>query len=149
MLVQAKVRQAVLVPQLEAVRQPTQAPWPLHIWLLVPHDAPADRLGFEGTPAVQRSCVQALPSTGRSALSVATMLWPLPSHCTFLQSPAVWAGTAVPAGALLMPQVPLMQVRVWQSVSVPGQLDAVKQVTQAPWPSQIRLVPQLLPAVTN
>src|SRR4029079_11188234 len=30
----------------------------------------------------------------------------------------------------------------------PGQLEAVRQVTQAPWPSQIVFVPQLLPAGT-
>ena len=42
-----------------------------------------------------------------------------------------------------------MHVRWWQSVSVPGQVDAVTQTTQAPWPSQMVLPPQLLPAVTN
>ena len=54
LFVQANVRQSVLVPQLAAVRQPTQAPPPVHIWL-VPQAVPAARFGFEGTPAVQMS----------------------------------------------------------------------------------------------
>ena len=60
------------------------------------------------------------------------MLPPLPSHWLRLQSPAVCVGSAVPAVAFATPHTPFVQVRWWQSVSVPGQADAVRQVTHAP-----------------
>ena len=66
---QVCVWQVVSVPQLAAVMQPTQAPCALHI-RLVPQVVPVDQVGFEATPAVQTSSVQALPSTGLSAVVV-------------------------------------------------------------------------------
>src|SRR5262249_29401046 len=71
---QVRVWQAVSWPgQSSAVRQPTQWPAPSHsFW--PPHDVPDDSGGFDGTPVVQTSSVQALPSVGRSALS-GTVRW--------------------------------------------------------------------------
>jgi len=78
-LVHVCVWQGVSVPQLAAVMQPTHALWALHI-RLVPQDVPAERGGFENTPAVQTSAVQGLPSTGLSLSSLTITPWPVPSH---------------------------------------------------------------------
>jgi hypothetical protein len=48
---------------------------------------------------------------------------------------------AVSTAALVYPQVPLMQVRMWQVVSWPGHSEAVLQPTHAPWPLQYMPVP--------
>src|SRR4029434_263535 len=87
-----------------------------------------------------------LPSTGLSVSSLTVWGWPLPSHWTRLQSLSVCmaAGSAVPADVLVTPQLPFVQVRVWQKLSVP-QLAAVTHPTQAPWPLHIRFVPQTVP----
>src|SRR5262249_54629251 len=58
-LVQVWAWQKVSVPQFPALTQPTHAPLPSHI-RLVPQTVPLERLGFEGTPPVQTSPVQAL-----------------------------------------------------------------------------------------
>src|SRR5690242_18392300 len=113
LFVQVCVWQAVLVPQSAAVLQPTQAPVPLQI-RLVPQAVPVATFGFVGRPAVQTSVVQALPSTGRSRSSLTTSALPL-MQIVFLQSPLVWAETAIPLGVSAMPQVPLTQVRWRQS----------------------------------
>src|SRR5204863_9775551 len=96
-------------------------------------------------PTLHRSCVPALPSTGLSVSSLTVCTWPVPSHWTFLQSPGVWFGSAVPTAALFTPHWPFVHVWVWQVVSVP-QLAAVMQPTQAPVPLHIKLVPQAVPA---
>src|SRR5204862_1304762 len=83
-----------------------------------------------------------------SVWSTAVAVPPWPSHCTCLQSPGVCVVSGVPCVVLATPQTPFVQVRWWHSVSVPGQPEAVRQLTQAPWPSQIVLVPQLVPAET-
>jgi AMMECR1 domain-containing protein len=112
----------------------TQAPPALHTvplpWL---HAVSTGLRGCEGTPAVQTSLVHWLPSSaGRSVLSAALTMLPAPSHWFFLQSPAVWALVAVPAGALLAPQALPAQVRVWHSVSAPAHWVAALHCTQVP-----------------
>ena len=117
--VQVCVWQVVLVPQSAATLQPTQVPWPLQI-KLAPQAVPLARFGFVGTPAVQTSVVQALPSTGRSRSSLTMSELPV-MQTVFLQSPGVSPDTAIPSAMLAVPQTPLVQVRWRQSVSVPGQ----------------------------
>src|SRR4051812_7977436 len=141
--------QSVSVPgQVEAVMQTTQAPWPSQT-VLPPQLLPAVTNGLVGMPAVQTSCVQALPSTGRSRSSLAVVVPPWPSQTFFLQSRAVCAGTSVPAAMLLMPHWPATQLRVWHAVSVPGQLLADRHSTQWEAPSHTRLPPHAAPDATG
>src|SRR5690349_10241259 len=70
----------------------------------------------------------------------------MPLHWFSLQSPGACTGVGVPAGANENPQVLLIQVRVWQSLSWPGQVEAVKQPTQEPFASHTWLPPQEVPA---
>src|SRR6185295_15843465 len=58
------------------------------------------------------------------------------SHWLERQSPGVGLPTMVPAGALFTPQVPAVQVWVWQAVLAPQSL-AVEHWTQAPLPLQV------------
>ena len=48
---------------------------------------PAGSFGFEATPALQRSLVQGLPSTGRSVSSIAETTLPLPSQMALVAIP--------------------------------------------------------------
>jgi hypothetical protein len=64
---------------------------------------------------------------------------PLPSQARLVPHP-------VPAGAKAMPQRPVVQVRVPQALSLPGQAKAVRHCTHEPEPSQTLLPPQALPA---
>jgi len=73
------------------------------------------------------SSVHCWPSLGKSALSTAGWIPPAPSHSFRWQSPGICDDVGVPAGWKLNPQTPLMQVRLWQSVSTPGQEAGVTQ----------------------
>ncbi len=128
--------------QVDATRHSAQAPLPSHT-VPVPsaHTPPAIVFGFEGTPPVQMSSVQALLSTGLSLLSGIATIAPEPSHCCDLQSPAVCAAIRVPAGALEKPQTPTVQVGVWHSLAAAGQSLAEAQPTQAPLPSHLVVAP--------
>src|SRR4029079_5995419 len=130
--------------QLEAVRQVTQAPWPSQI-VFVPQLLPACTFGLLGVPAVQTSNVQALLSTGRSRSSPTVVTPPWPLQTFFLQSRAVCAAPSVPIAMLATPQAPFMQLRVWHSASVPGQVLAERHSTHFEAPSQTRLPPQVVP----
>jgi hypothetical protein len=133
---QVRHEQLVSVPgQSVGAMQSTQTPLPSHI-LAPPHDVRAGAGGFEGTPAVQTSDVQALPSTGKSVLSMAGVIPPIPLHSLRRQSPAVWAMTGVPAALLATPHALAAQVRVEHSVSDPGQLAGATHCTHCPLPSQ-------------
>jgi len=56
--------------------------------------------------------------------------------------------SSLPAAALLIPHAWFaLQVRVWHSVSVPGQVAAVRQPTHVPAPSHTEVPPQFVPAV--
>src|SRR4051812_15124809 len=114
-----------------------------------PQLLPAVTNGLLGMPAVHTSCVQALPSTGRSKSSLPVATAPWPSQTFFLQSRGVCAETRVPAAVLLVPHWPAMQLRVWQSASVPGQVLADRHSTQWEAPSQTRLPPQTAPDATG
>ena len=76
----------------------------------------------EGVPLVHTPVWQSLGGVGLSVLSLALPTPPEPSQVTTLQSPAVWnpAG-ALPDGSSSTPQLPVVQVRVSQAVSEPGQ----------------------------
>jgi hypothetical protein len=104
--------------------------------LLPPHDVPAVTGGFDGTPALHTSWVQALPSFRTSVASTTNFTLPRPSHCATLQSPDTWPPITVPSATFCTPQVWFAsQVRVWQAVSCPGHSAAVRQPTQWPTPS--------------
>src|SRR5262249_10655368 len=111
-----------------------QTPAPSQIWL-VPQVVSAGRLGVDGTPVVHMSPVQTLPSTGTSLLSICVNWLPKPSHRFCWQSPATCVAVG-PAGALIAPHTPAVQVRVRQAVSGPQSL-GVMHSTHAPAPSQI------------
>jgi hypothetical protein len=93
--------------------------------------------GFEGTPAVHTSLVQALPSTGTSVLSATATIAPAPLHWFFWQLLAVCADVGVPLAVKAKPQVLATQVRVWHSVSWPGHVDAVTHWTHCPVPLHV------------
>ena len=76
--------------------------------------------------------MQALASTGTSALSGVEVTPPAPLHCTTWQSPGVCAEAGVPAGAYAIPQVLLAHVRAWHSLSWPGQVEASTHWPHAP-----------------
>jgi hypothetical protein len=125
---------SVSVPHCAAALHCTQVPPALQTvpppWLQAVLTGSA---GCEGTPAVQVSVVHWLPSSaGRSLLSTVLTMLPAPSHWLEWQSPAVCAVVAVPAAALVAPQVFPLQVRVWHSVSVPAHCVAALHCTQAP-----------------
>src|SRR5262252_974356 len=123
---------AVSVPgQVAATTHWTQRPLPSQM-LPPPHAVLAGAGACEGEPAVHRSSVHGLPSSGTSLSSVDTRALPLPSQSLTLQSPAVWTGVRMPAALFETPQAFWMQVRVRQSPSVPGQSAAVRQPTQRP-----------------
>ena len=146
---QVRVWHSVSVPgQVAAVRQPTHVPAPSHTEV-PPQLVPAMIGGFEGVSPLHTSLVQALPSTGRSVTSGTVKVPPLPLHSRRLQSRGTCAWVTVPPAVLLTPHAPLMQVRVWHSVSVPGQVDAVRQATQWLAPSQTSPVPQAVPDATG
>lgn len=89
-----------------------------------------------GTPAVQMSFVHALPSTGRSVLSVIVVVPPEPSHTVARQSPGVCVA-GVPEGAFVAPQAlgtVAPHVRVLQTVSVPAQSAGTTHCVHAPAP---------------
>jgi hypothetical protein len=115
----------------------TQAPLPLQteplFWLQA---VPAGDGGLDGTPAVQMSLVHWFPSTGTSVLSTIEMMEPAPLQMLSRQSPAIWLDTTVPLAVKLKPHTPAVQVRVWHSVSDPGQSAGVKQLMQVPDPLQ-------------
>jgi hypothetical protein len=77
--------------------------------------------GFDGTPFVQTSDVQSLPSTGTSLSSTTEIRFPLPSQTLEWQSPGVCVALGVPYGAYWTPHFPEVQVRWEHSVSVPAQ----------------------------
>jgi hypothetical protein len=78
--VHVRVSHAVSCPgQVAAVVHPVHAPWPSQVWV-PPHGVLATSGGFDGVPAVQRSAVQGLLSTGTSVLSTALTTLPAPSH---------------------------------------------------------------------
>src|SRR5882757_4584125 len=83
-----------------------------------------DTGGLDGTPLVQTLPVHGLVSTGTSALSTRFSVFPAPSHFFVWQSPSTCPVVTVPAGWVLIPQRPPLQVRVWQSSSTPGQVEA-------------------------
>ncbi len=133
-----------------ATRHCTQAPAPLHstppLWVQAP---PAATGGVEGVPPVHMAVTHWLVLTGMSLLSTAFTMWPAPSHWFWWQSPGVCAVVCLPAGANEKPHMPVVQVRVWHSVSVPGQSPAATQPTHIPPALQRRPFPQLVPAVTG
>ena len=96
----------------------------------------------------RRSCT-ALPSTGRSRSSLTGPDVPWPLQTFFLQSRGVCAAASVPAAMLVTPHWPVTQLRVWQSASVPGQVDADRHSTQLFAPSHTRLPPQPVPDWTG
>src|SRR5437667_457735 len=89
--VQTRTAQSLSLPgQSAPVRHDTQWPAPSHS---VPPESPqlvrAGEGGFDGTPFVQTSSVQASPSTGRSPSSATLTRVPAPSQRLARQSPAV------------------------------------------------------------
>jgi hypothetical protein len=131
---QVRIWHSVSAPaQSLGVLHSTHEPEPSHtappFWS---HPAPEAMGGFEGVPFEHTSLVHELPSMGMSALSMAIVTPPEPSHCACLQSPAVWAASLVPAAAYEKPHAPAMQVRVWHSVSWPGHPLAAMHSTHAP-----------------
>ncbi len=115
--------------------QPTQ--WPvLSQTSDVPHAVPESTGGFDGTPAVQRSEVQGLLSTGTLVLSIAETTLPIPSHWLTWQVPLVCMLVLVPCAAKALPQTWDEQVTVAQSELAPVQSEAALHSTQAPLPSQ-------------
>ena len=102
-----------------------------------PQVPPALVGGLLGTPAVQRSWVQSLPSVGTSVLSALDWVPPELPHVSSWQSPATWLpeGMAVPTGATTTLHAWLTHTNCTQAVSVP-QCAPVLHPTQAPLPSQ-------------
>ena len=113
---------------------PSQSPVPP-----APQPVPALSGGFEGTPEMQTSAVQSLPSTGRSCGSSTTLVPPTPSHCTTLQSKAVCSdeGAAVPSGVSLSPHWFALHVALWHAVPC-GHCGAPVHSTHTPLPSHTR-----------
>jgi hypothetical protein len=141
--------QSVSVPgQSVAVMHETHAPRPLHsvppFWL---HVVPAATGGFEGTPFVQTAVVHGFVLVGRSASSMTLVTLPFPSHSFVWQSPAVCMLVGVPAAVSLKPHIPLVQVRVAQKVSVPGQSLAVLHPTHVPVALHTSAGPHDVPAL--
>src|SRR3569832_1078207 len=68
------------------------------------------------------------------SLPLTSIVPPLPSHWVILQSLGVCMDVTVPEGASAVPHTPMVQVREWQSVSVPGHGPAARHCTQAPAP---------------
>src|SRR5262245_40995782 len=91
--------------------QPTHAPLPLQTSPL-PHGVVAGNGGFDGTPALHRSSVHGLPSTGTSLSSSTVSIAPAPSHWSILQSPALCAVTGTPAVTNDVPHCPATHVAV-------------------------------------
>jgi hypothetical protein len=118
---------------------------PLHV-LFVPQGVPEATGVSTGMPLLHEAVSHTLPLVGTSVLSVTEVTFPMPSHTFFLQSPAVCMLTTVPFAAYEKPQVLAMQVRVWHSVSVPGQVVAWTHWTQEPLPLHTLPVPQAMPA---
>jgi hypothetical protein len=104
---------------------------------------PAAFAGLLGTPSAQRSSVHSLPSSGKSVSSATLVVPPDPSHTASWQSPAVCAASGAPDWVKAMPQTPFAQVRIWHSVSLPGQSPAAQQPGQEP--PQPSLAPPHLP----
>src|SRR6185436_18428985 len=135
----------VIAGQSPTPTQPTQAPAPSQI-SAAPHDVPCASFWCDGVEPEHRSWVQAFPSMGGSLASATTSGFPLPSHWLVLQSPEICSASATPRATLVRPHWWLvLQVREWHSVSVPGQVAGLRQPTQAPWPSQTEVPPQLVP----
>src|SRR5262245_65637534 len=65
---------------------------------IVPRGTPG---GFDGTPFVQRSDVQLLPSTGTSALSATEVVQPFTSHTAFWQLSEPWGSWVVTASGCI------------------------------------------------
>jgi hypothetical protein len=60
---------------------------------------------------------------------------PIPSQITTLQSPGIWLLIGVPWGVKVFPHWPAVQVRDWQSSSMPGQsCDVVQPAIVPPVP---------------
>src|ERR1700704_264510 len=58
---------------------------------------------------------------------------PAPSHCCALQSPGVGSVSRVPADRKVKPHTPCaLHTRVWQALSTPEQVLAVRQPTHCP-----------------
>ena len=125
------VWQKVSAPgQSAAVEQPEQAP--LRHVMPDPHAVPLALLVFEGTPPLHVPVVQAV-SGGRLESFATTLVPPDPLHCVCLQNPgSEYPVATVPSGLLEDPQDPAVQVRVWQNVSVPGQLAGEAHPEQEP-----------------
>jgi len=128
--------------QSDAVTHSTQEPAPSQT--LPPaelHVAPSPLGMFCGAPFAQRSVVHSLLSSRRSASSGSVVTVPCPSQTSRKQSPAVSTPVAVPAGASTNPHTPSTQVRLRQTVSVPGQSAAVAHSGPPPWPPPPPLPP--------
>src|SRR5262249_4557635 len=137
--VQVRAWHSSSVPwQSAGVSQPTHIPAASQT-RLTPHAVPCGLSGFEGTPAVHTSSVQAFLSSGTSVSSACATAAPLPSHTSFWQSPAVCAGSGVPAAVKSCPHLFCAQVRVWQASSAPEQSAGARHSTQLPIPSHTAL----------
>jgi hypothetical protein len=121
-------------------RQSTHTPLPSQK-SPVPQAVPAGVLPWLGTPLVQTSVVQALPSFGRSVSSTCVVVPPLPLQTAVWQSPAVCVPSTVPEAALFVWHALPVHANDWHSVVVPH-CAAVLQSTHAPAPSQKSPVPQ-------
>ena len=76
------------------------------------------------------SLVHGLRSSGTSVSSLTPVIFPSAVHCCRLQSPAIWTVTTVPAGSVMLPHTPAVQVRWTQSFSGPEQSAAMLHAAQ-------------------
>ena len=111
--------------------QPRHAPLPSHT-RAPPHEVPWARGGFEATPAVHTSPVQALPSVGTSVLLIELPTAPAPSQISSWQFPAVCVAILVPEATSTVPQKCATQVAVMQTLPVAGQSPAMSQLPAIP-----------------
>src|SRR5438128_11003091 len=95
---------------------------------------PCGRFVENGMPMKHMGVAQSLVMAGMSVSSLTSWALPLPSQTFFRQLPDICEVVVAPSGLKSSPQVPL-QVRVWQSVSLPGHSLALMHSTQAPAPS--------------
>jgi hypothetical protein len=113
------------------------------------HDAPEATLVFVGDPSEQPPMMHGLVVEGVLVLSNTTLVRPIPLHTFFLQLPGVCILTGVPAAVYRKPQRVPVQLRVWHSVSIPGQSPGLVQPAQWPSPSHVSVPPQELLAFTG
>jgi hypothetical protein len=86
------------------------------------HVVSAALFGCAGTPALQVSLVQGLPSSaGTSLLSATEVVPPWPSQTTVWQSPVVWLAVGVFCGSGIVPQMLAVQTGAMQALPVAGQ----------------------------